>query len=86
VLDIPFLKNLQSRLADPMMDDDALRTRLEENLALLEVFARSWQALASADYPELARFVANRGDSGMLDLSAALVLPTGVLPDSRQPV
>ena len=46
VLDLDFLKHLQSSLNDPMMDDDSLRARLEENYALLEAFAQSWQAVA----------------------------------------
>jgi hypothetical protein len=67
-----------SSLNGPMMDDDALRARLEENYALLEAFAQSWQAIASEDYPELARFVPNRRDAATLDLSAARLTPTPV--------
>ena len=46
VLDLDFLRHLQSSLSDPMMDDDSLRARLEQNYALLEAFAQSWQAVA----------------------------------------
>jgi len=78
VLDLDFLRNLMSSLNGPLMDDDALRKRLEDNYALLEVFAESWQAIASEDYPELARFVSNRRNSWTLDLGAARLTPTRV--------
>jgi flavin-dependent dehydrogenase len=78
VLDVDFLRHLQSSLSDPMMDDDSLRARLEENYALLEAFAQSWQAVAAAEYPELARFVPTKGEAPMLDLSAARLTPTRV--------
>jgi flavin-dependent dehydrogenase len=78
VLDLDFLRRVMSRLNDSMMDDDALRARLEENYALLEAFARSWQAVASEDYPELNRFVPAKGDSAMLDLGPARLTPTHV--------
>jgi flavin-dependent dehydrogenase len=78
VLDLDFLRHLQSSLADPMMDDDSLRARLEENYALLEAFAQSWQAVAAEEYPELARFVPTRGEAPTLDLTPARLTPTRV--------
>lgn len=78
VLDVDFLRRLMSALSDPMMDDAALRARLEENYALLEAFAQSWQAIASKDYPQLARFVAGRGDTARLDLGPVRLTPTEV--------
>jgi hypothetical protein len=60
------------------MDDESLRARLEENYALLESLARSWQAVASEDYPELARFVPQHRDSATLDLGPARLTPTPV--------
>jgi hypothetical protein len=60
------------------MDDESLRVRLEENYALLEALAQSWQAVASEDYPELARFVPKRGESATLDLGPARLTPTHV--------
>jgi flavin-dependent dehydrogenase len=78
VLDVDFLKHLQSSLNDPMMDDDTLRARLEENYALLEAFAQSWQAVASEEYPELGRFVPTRGESPTLDLGPVRLPPTRV--------
>jgi len=77
VLDLGFLKHLMSSLNGPMMDDDALRARLEENYALLEAFAQSWQGVAAEDYPGLARFVPNR-ESATLDLGPARLTPTRV--------
>jgi hypothetical protein len=78
VLDLDFLRHLMSSLSGPPMDDESLRVRLEENYALLEALAQSWQAVASEDYPELARFVPKRGDSATLDLRPARVTPTRV--------
>ena len=48
--------------------------RLEENFALLETFARTWQAVASEQYPALARFVsaAAAADRSASSTSAAL--------------
>ena len=57
VVEVPFLRKLQASLGDPPMDDDALRARLDANFAILEAFARTWQSVASEQYPELARFV-----------------------------
>jgi hypothetical protein len=78
VLDLDFLRHLMSSLGGPMMDDEALRARLDENFALLEQFARSWQAIAAADHPQLARFVPGASDSAMLDLRPALLTPAHV--------
>jgi flavin-dependent dehydrogenase len=78
VLDLDFLRHLMSSLNGPMMDDEALRERLHENFALLEGFAQSWQAIASQDHPDLARFVPNRGDTPTLDLGPARLTPTRV--------
>jgi flavin-dependent dehydrogenase len=78
VLDVDFLRHLQSSLNDPMMDDDSLRARLEENYALLEAFAQSWQSVASEEYPELGRFVPVKGESATLNLAAARLTPTRV--------
>ena len=78
VLDLGFLRHLQSSLNDPRMSDDALRARLEENYALLEAFAQSWQAAASEEHPELGRFVPSRSESAALDLTAVRLLPARV--------
>ena len=38
---------LQASLGDPMMDDEALRERLEAQLRAARTFARAWQAIAA---------------------------------------
>ena len=58
IVDVEFLRRLQSGLGDPPMDDEALRERLDANYSLLEAFARTWQAIATERYPALERFVA----------------------------
>jgi flavin-dependent dehydrogenase len=71
IVEVDFLRRLQASLGDPLMDDDALRQRLEENFALLEKFARTWQAIAAEQYPALARFVSpGLPDEQLLDVSA----------------
>jgi hypothetical protein len=57
VVDVEFLRRWQADLTDDPVDDDCLRTRLEDNYALLEAFARTWQRLAGERHPELPRFV-----------------------------
>jgi hypothetical protein len=78
VLDLGFLRQLMSSLNGPMMDDDSLRARLDDNYALLEAFAQSWQAIAAEDYPDLARFVPGRGGAATLDLGPVRLAPTRV--------
>src|SRR6185503_10157804 len=71
VVEVGFLRHLQASLADGIMDDNALRQRLESNYALLEAFARTWQAIATGRHPRLGRFVAAGGellDVGVLEL------------------
>jgi len=59
IVDVDFLRRLQADLAIPLMDDEALRARLDANLALLEAFARTWQRIAAEHHPSLARFVSD---------------------------
>ena len=71
VIDVDFLRRLQADLGDALIDDGPLRRRLEENYALLEALARTWQAAAAEQLPELRRFVptspaTERG--GLLDI------------------
>ena len=47
------LRALQAALAGPMLDDDALRLRLESNFGILERLARSIQALATDAAPSI---------------------------------
>jgi flavin-dependent dehydrogenase len=60
VVRVDYLRTLQAGLAGPLMDDDALRFRLERNFALLERFASSWQAFAAERDPSLGSFVPAR--------------------------
>jgi flavin-dependent dehydrogenase len=71
VVSIDVLSRLQADLVAPRMSDDDLRAVLERNLALLEAFARSWQARAAATDPALARFV--RPDGRLLDVSPLVI-------------
>jgi len=57
VVDVDYLRHLQSSLGDSMMDDDSLRRRLEGNFSLLEAFARTWQSIALERHPNLKRIV-----------------------------
>ena len=77
VVDVEYLGTLQSSLADAVMEDDPLRRRLEGNLALLEAFARSWQAIALERHPSLRRAV--DADAGpMLDVGCLRLTPVEV--------
>jgi flavin-dependent dehydrogenase len=71
-----FLKTMQNGLAAPRMQDEELRTVMNANLACLEAFARTWQALATRNCPELPRFVAGEGD--LMDLGPLELRPTPV--------
>jgi flavin-dependent dehydrogenase len=59
IVDVDFLRRLQADLAIPGMDDAPLRARLDANVALLEAFARTWQRIAAAQHPSLARYVSD---------------------------
>ena len=54
VIDVDFLRRLQSVLGHPLPTDDALRRQLDDNLALLERFATTLQAMATGPVPEKA--------------------------------
>jgi flavin-dependent dehydrogenase len=70
IVEVDFLRRLQAGLGDAWMDDTALRARLDDNYALLERMARTWQAAASERHPGLTRFVSPAaGDETLLDLS-----------------
>jgi flavin-dependent dehydrogenase len=81
VVEVEFLRRLQASLGDPLMDDEALIARLRSNLVLLESFARTWQTVASEQYPALARFVPASGAEGEPELDvSALRLSLARLP------
>jgi hypothetical protein len=72
VIDVEFLRRLQADLGDAMVDDERLRQRLDANYALLDRFARTWQAIAVEHVPALGRFVpASRAgeQGGLLDIA-----------------
>jgi hypothetical protein len=73
VVDVDFLKRLQADLGDRIVDDEALRRKLEDNYALLEAFARTWQSIATERHPGLPRFVATMGE--LLDVGALRLKP-----------
>jgi flavin-dependent dehydrogenase len=54
LIDVDFLGRLQAALAFPLESDDALRAKLDENLALLERFASTLQAMAIGPVPASA--------------------------------
>jgi flavin-dependent dehydrogenase len=80
VVDVEFLRRWQAGLGDEVVDDDRLRKRLEDNLAMLEAFARTWQAIAGERHGGLERFVAPpaAGDQTLLDLGPLRLTPAGV--------
>ena len=80
VVDVEFLRRLQAGLGDPMMDDEALRERLDANFALLERFARTWQSVAAERNPALGASVPTvSGQSGaLLDVGSLRLTPAAV--------
>jgi len=70
IVDVEFLRRLQADLGAPQMNDEELRATLEANFALLEAFARAWQAVALDRHPSLARAVSDAAsDENHLDLT-----------------
>jgi hypothetical protein len=67
-MDVDRLRQLQGSLDGPMMDDEALRERLDRNYVWLESMAHAWQQLAAENDPALARFIApgHASPGGML--------------------
>jgi flavin-dependent dehydrogenase len=80
VVDVDFLRRLQAGLGDPMMDDEALRERLDANFALLERFARTWQSVAVERNPALGASVPTEsGECGaLLDVGSLRLTPAAV--------
>jgi flavin-dependent dehydrogenase len=69
VVDVPYLREIQSSLDARATDDESLRRRLERNLSQLEGFARSWQAVALERHPSLGRFISEESGFTLIDLS-----------------
>jgi flavin-dependent dehydrogenase len=78
VVHVDYLRRLQASLTPEPMDDDTLRRLLEENLALIEAFARSWQALASERNPALPRYV-DVNEGPLLDISPLILQPVAAV-------
>ena len=76
VVDVEYLRVLQSSLGDSMMPDEPLRQRLTSNFALLEAFARTWQSIALERHPGLRRIVDEGGDH--LDVGCLKLTPVAV--------
>ena len=82
-----WLRRLQAELGEPVVDDAALRVRLDTNFALLEQFARALQAIARQDHgarPELARYFLpmeskSAGIDPPVDVDQLRVAPAGRL-------
>jgi hypothetical protein len=80
-----WLRRLQAELGQPLVEDAALRARLDSNFALLEQFARALQAFAREDHgerPELARYFlpTDPGSAGtvpVMDVEPLRVAPAG---------
>jgi hypothetical protein len=73
-----WLRRLQADLGGPMLDDAALRERLETNFAALERFASTLQALASSthgDRPEFARLRVHAAAGPAAEIDALRVRP-----------
>src|SRR5262249_55070355 len=54
LIDVDFLARLQAELGYPLDNEDALRRKLDENLALLERFSSALQAMAVGPLPRSA--------------------------------
>jgi flavin-dependent dehydrogenase len=75
VMDVERLRHLQDSLDDPLMDDAALRERLERNYAWLESLARTWQAMAAVQDPALGRYVPTGDDADFADVAPLCLTP-----------
>jgi flavin-dependent dehydrogenase len=79
VVDVEWLRVLQASLDEPLMDDDALRSKLAANYEMLENFAHGWQAHASERHPALSRFINAPTDARPLDFKELLLDPVPVV-------
>jgi flavin-dependent dehydrogenase len=80
VVDVEFLRRWQASLGDPIMDDAALRARLDMNYPQLEAFARAWQRIAVERHPSLRRVIDESG--ALLDVGGLRLSPVGVTVES----
>jgi flavin-dependent dehydrogenase len=77
VMDVDRLRHLQASLADPIQDDEALRARLEANVAWLGSMAAAWQGVAAEQDPALDRFI-GVGARATVDLTPLRLVPVAV--------
>jgi flavin-dependent dehydrogenase len=78
VVEPAWLRRLQAELGGPMLDDAALRARLDANFALLEQFAAALHALAvdtHGERAELARLRLPAAPGGDVDIEPLRVMP-----------
>jgi flavin-dependent dehydrogenase len=75
VIDVPWLGQLQGSLGDPPMDDEPLRQRLTGNLALLERFAGTWEAIALERHPSLQRVFSDELRPAPVDVMNLALVP-----------
>ena len=76
VVDVEFLRAWQASLGDEAIDDDCLRKRLEDNFAVLEVFARTWHVRAAERHGGLPWFVARpAAGEPLLDIAPLRLTP-----------
>jgi flavin-dependent dehydrogenase len=78
VVEPAWLRRLQAELGGPMLDDAALRARLDANFALLEQFAAALHALAVDTHGERAEFARLRlpaAPGGDVDIEPLRVMP-----------
>jgi hypothetical protein len=74
VVDVGWLRQLQASLGDERIDDEPLRQRLAENLALLEGFARTWEMVALEKHPSLARAFSGQDRRPPVDVGNLLMV------------
>ena len=74
VIAVEELRRLQAELGGALMDDGALRAKLESNLALIERFAQAIQRLATETDASLGRFIsAPASGDPRFDISALTI-------------
>jgi hypothetical protein len=70
VIDVDFLRRLQAALGHPLPTEEGLRRQLDDNLALLERFATTLQAMAAGPVPAQASDFALPQEAELLESQA----------------
>jgi flavin-dependent dehydrogenase len=81
IVGVDEMRSWQAGLGEPMVDDDALRARLEANFARLQALARAWQAVAVERRPTLRRVI-DEESGALIDVSPLRLTPVGVTVES----